>query len=187
MFLVWEMLKRWPILPKDHIEPISDNPSVVCVKMGLRRISWLCLGVNHWSVLLGLSNGQWVCVQSHNNGAITAHVCNEEHGAALYTTPLSNRKLVRTSIYGSTNRLIHWSEIETWIRSRQGGYYLPGVRDCQNFSRQMIGWLTNRWVGVWPIEDGHVFSPGQRATLYKMEQTTFNFHRRDFFSTKQRD
>ena len=158
MSLVWEIVKRWPVFPTDHIQTIKDDPSVVSVKVGLRRISWFLLGLNHWSVILGLSNGQWVCVQFHNNGAITTHLTHHERDAALCTTPLGHQ-IVRTSLYGMTHRPIYWSEIVTWLRYRQGGYYVPGVRDCQNFTRQLISWLTKRWVGIWPVEDGDIFLP----------------------------
>lgn len=171
MSLVWEFVKRWPVFPSDHIQTIHGNPSIVCVKMGIRRISWLLLGLNHWSVLLGLSNGQWVCVQFHNNGAITTHVANYERDAALCTTPLGYQ-IVRTSIYGPTHRPIYWSDVVKWLKYRQGGYYLPGVRDCQNFSRQLIRWLTLRWVGVWPIENGDIFFPSLSNNYHQSKTST---------------
>jgi hypothetical protein len=157
MSLYKEFVKRLTDGPDDYIGSVDGNPTVISVEMGLRTISWLFLGANHWSVLVALSNGQWVCIQFHTTGCMTADVFDCKRDAVLHTCPRTKHR-VRISKYGPTNRTVYWSDIVTWIESKQGGSYMLGVRDCQNFCRKMISWLTGKWVGVWPIESTKVFS-----------------------------
>lgn len=145
--------------PNHYIGQVDGNPKITFVQLGLRTISMLLGGINHWSVLLQLSNGQWVCCQFHTNGAVTAHVYNSEREAALRTCPTNGGERVRTSEYGYTDRPLYWSDVVSWLHGRQGGYYVFGAQDCQNFCRNMIDWLTDKWVGWWPIENGVTFYP----------------------------
>lgn len=165
--LVQEFVRKIAAGPKDFIGEVEGNPTVVEVQLGIRTIEWLKLGLHHWSVLLKLSNGQSVCVQFHTTGAVTADVFKSDKDAALHTCPRRAKK-VRIANYGSTRRPVCWSDVRAWIETQQGGRYIFGFRDCQNFARTMIRWLTGTWVGVWPKGSGVAFAASSTVAGTKL-------------------
>ncbi|CAF1272003.1 unnamed protein product [Adineta ricciae] len=158
MLLFRDFVHKLTSYEDDCTGAVKGNPKVVEVRLGLRTMNYACLGARHWSVLLKLSNDQWACIQFHITGMITADIFDCEEDAVLYTSPRAYHK-VRTSIYGSTTQSLYWSDVVNWIEMEQGKHYMLGFRDCQNFARKMVRWLTGRRIGVWPTENGKIFYP----------------------------
>ncbi|UJR08643.1 hypothetical protein I4U23_012902 [Adineta vaga] len=132
--------------PDHYIGIVNGNPQITFVELALRTISWMALGANHWAVIVVLSTNNCVCIQFHTNGAVTAHVFNSEPDAALRTSTGDCTTQVRISHYGHTHRTIYCLELVQWLRNRQGKYYVLGVKDCQNFCRDLIEWFMDKWV-----------------------------------------
>ena len=141
---------------------ISNNPEfkpsyykgvyITKVWISLKKIAF----ANHWAVVFKLSNGKYGIVQFDTSGKIgLSDTYNSLEEASLKTWGgLGNR--VRLSCYGSCYR-----NYIDWVESFYGKHtYVLGSHDCQNFAREVVEDLTDKTVGVWPIEDGPTF--GQR-------------------------
>jgi len=139
----------------DHVcfEDMSEkNVKIVYVWVGIRTLlPWYLSGANHWSVILKLDNGQYACVQKHDSGKTDCVIKNSLKEASLRTWGIGDK--VRLSEYGQCSK--SWEVFRADLP--QESYYVVILIDCQDFARQLVGQLTDKLVGVWPIEDGPVF------------------------------
>ena len=128
----------------------SEYDKQTCVErvwIGLKKIAF----ANHWSVIYRLSNGKYGITQFDTSGGIDLRDdFNSLESASLETWGGLGNK-VRLSCYGSSNE-----NYQRFIRNFFGRKftYILGLSDCQNFAREVVGYLTGKAVGVWPIEDG---------------------------------
>ncbi|KYQ90321.1 hypothetical protein DLAC_08925 [Tieghemostelium lacteum] len=134
-----------------RIEDREKDVRIVYVWVGLRSlISWW--GANHWSVILKLSNGQYVCQQKNTNHYVACKVENSLGDAARQTWGEEGRK-VRLSCYGECD--VSWSTFHSNFREHSRYSYITD--DCQNYARKLVDYLTGNFVGMFPIEDGPEF------------------------------
>ena len=118
---------------------------------------------NHWSVILELDNGKYVCTQLDTTGKIDLRVRNSLREASMETW--GRDFLVRLSKYGSCKY-----NYNKFLDSLKGGHwYIILVNDCQNFARNVIRELTGKYVGVFPIEDGPTFKKQENYRNYNYD------------------
>ena len=80
-------------------------------------------------------------------------------------------KTVRLSCYGDCCR-----NYINWVKSFYGKHtYILGFHDCPNFAREVVEDLTDKTVGVWPIEDGPSFGRRNIDDLEKISKDAGGF------------
>ena len=132
---------------------------------------WLTLKrlkfVNHWAVVFKLSNYKYGIVQFEKSGVGLKTGYKTLEDACLAIWGQSN--LARTSIYGSSsynyNSFINFFYEQTMYYGIEKYEYILGVNDCQNFAREIVYLLTEKDVGIWPIEDGPEFGGKNEMSL----------------------
>ena len=137
-----------------------DGVTITYVYIGLRKLigeggdSLINIYPNHWSVILELSNDKYVCLQLDTTGKIDLRVRNTLRKASLLTW--GRARLVRLSCYGACN--YNYNFFLDSLTKGKGHWYILLVNDCQNFARRLVGELTGKVVGLFPIEDGPKFN-----------------------------
>ncbi|EGG24588.1 hypothetical protein DFA_02831 [Cavenderia fasciculata] len=141
---------------RQNISTKDQNTGIMItnVWVGLRALegwwSW-----NHWSIILSLSNGQYACIQKNTDDTVACKIENSMEAACKQTWGKVGKK-VRTSDYGSPCCPRSW---DSYFKDLPGNDdYTFIVNDCQNFARQQVEDLTDKVVGVFPIEDGPTFT-----------------------------
>lgn len=123
--------------------------NIIYVWIALKKIAF----ANHWAVIYELSNGKYGIVQFDTTGGIGLSDNYNTLEEASMKTWGGLGKRVRLSCYGSCCR-----NYINWVESFYGKHtYFLGFHDCQNFAREVVEDLTDKTVGVWPIEDGPTF------------------------------
>ncbi|EFA84031.1 hypothetical protein PPL_03104 [Heterostelium album PN500] len=141
-----------------RVEDREKDVRIVEVWIALRTLDgFWCFGANHWSVILRLSNGQYVCSQKETQGFVWTTVWNSMRSAALstWTNESNPTNRVRTSCYGYCD--FSWHKFHDWVPL--GDSYYLGLDDCQNFAREIVNMITDKSVGMFPLEDGPTFYP----------------------------
>ncbi|KAN0018544.1 hypothetical protein ACTFIU_011162 [Dictyostelium citrinum] len=130
----------------------AKNVKIVYVWICLRTMfSWYKFRANHWSVILKLSNGQYVCTQKDTDCNVVTQVRNSLREASILTW--GDSSIFRLSCYGSCNE--SWDDFYNSIPIKD--LYILFAGDCQNYARGIVNKITNKSVGVWLFEDGPVF------------------------------
>lgn len=138
-----------------RFERIEDNLTIKEVWIGLRQlVPWYASGVNHWSVIMKLDNGRYVCLQKHDSGKIGCETAGSLRSASLMTWGGEEYNKVRLSCYGTCNEA--WSTFKKYYLPQYDEYTLI-FDDCQTFARHKVEYLTGKTVGIWPIEDGPTY------------------------------
>ncbi|KYQ94216.1 hypothetical protein DLAC_04511 [Tieghemostelium lacteum] len=133
------------------VEDREKDVRIVYVWVGLRSLKgWY--GPNHWSVILKLSNGQYVCQQKNTNHYVACKVENSLGDAARQTWGEKGRK-VRTSCYGECD--VSWSTFHSEFTEYSEYTFFTG--DCQNYARKLVDYLNKKTVGLFPSENGPEF------------------------------
>ena len=130
--------------------PKNKELTIIDAKLCKRKL-WL---VNHWAVLTRLSDNTWLTIQYDKFGGILIDH-TYDFDTAKYRTRTFNLSIPKISSYGSPPKKITIKELEEQLNKWQNdwSYYILIFHDCQNFAREVIKWLTNNWVGIYPIEE----------------------------------
>ncbi|KAN0045023.1 hypothetical protein ACTA71_006550 [Dictyostelium dimigraforme] len=132
--------------------PKGGNVKIIYAWICLRAIKqWWKAGANHWSVILQLDNGQYVCTQKADTGAVFTDVVDSLRGAVFLTYGDSNT--CRLSKYGTCDE--SWDRFYNYVLIYED--YTLSSKNCQNYARDIIKYLTDKTVGYYPIEDGGEF------------------------------
>jgi len=125
-----------------------------------RRIVPIFGSPNHWAVLIEVMGYGFVCVQSgaRSDGSIEIMYRNTLRDAALAGGGCGNC-VVRTAYYGYTYSFYNIGHLRDYLADRGRYGYSVLFNNCQHLARAVVGWLTGKWVGVFPIENGPDFYP----------------------------
>jgi hypothetical protein len=134
---------------------LGEHVLVTYCWIALRTMEWMAMGSNHWAVILELSNGTYANIQVNKPNGVYINCFSNKKDAALYTFG-SMTSRVRLSTYGGSSKT--WQNLMYFIKHSDNNYCLFR-NDCQNFSRKIIEFLTDKSVGFWPIENGETFYP----------------------------
>ena len=132
----------------------SRSDKIGYVWVGLKRLAWVFGSPNHWSVIMEVGNG-YLTVQFDTDGSIGKTFCETFRNACLATWGYPSCD-IRLSKYGYSNDKT-LGDLQDYLCGSHT--YVLGFSDCQNFARKVVDFLTGKWVGAWPIEDGPTISP----------------------------
>lgn len=125
-----------------------------------RRLTGLCLygSPSHWAVIIQVEHFGFINAQF---GAQIETSCHPTMNEAARATSGGRACDIRTSTYGRAYDYITFGLLtEELFSMHQGRYsdYVLFFNDSQTFARSLVKWLNGKWVGVFPLEDGPVFS-----------------------------
>ena len=135
--------------------PSSANLGRVWVSK--RRIYCVYGSPNHWAVIIEVFGHGFVCVQFYDRIGITYHQTMRDAALANWGC---YRCDVRTSKYDRARAGFTVGDLRDYVaRLERGGYakYSLFFKNCQDFSRTVVGWLTRIYVAAFPTEDGPDF------------------------------
>jgi hypothetical protein len=136
----------------------SSTETLGIVRLHKRHIA---IVANHWAVAIEVINCGFINVQFHESSTIQISYHNTASEAALETWGDQDRN-VRTSNYGKAHEGLTVWDLRRFVWELYVGEfakYFLFTKDCQNFARRLVGWLTGKWVDVIPDEGGPVYSP----------------------------
>ena len=135
------------------VSSFSRTEKLGRVRVTLRRLACIFGSPNHWGVVVEADSG-WVSIQFEGSIGVTYH--SSYTSAALDNWGCKTCD-IRTSCYGYAYSNLTLGDlldhIEKLKRDKYSTYILV-FRDCQNFARNVVDYLTGKWVGAFPIEDG---------------------------------
>jgi len=110
-------------------------------------------------VIIEVPGHGFVCVQFYEIIGISYHQTMRDAALANWG---SDRCDVRTSYYSYARAGLTVADLTEYIamleRERYDEYSFF-FNNCQHFARAVVGMLTGKWVGWFPIENGPDFSP----------------------------
>ena len=152
-----------PSVPK-YLPPFPISENLHEVRITLRRLVPIFGSPNHWGIAIETDSG-WVSLQIKPKGKSIALYSEGEIGISYHenytSAALDNwgRDIcnIRSSSYGCAYSNLTLGDLFDYIENlKKGEYskYILAFNDCQNFSRALVKFLTGKWVGIWPIENG---------------------------------
>jgi|LauGreDrversion4_2_1035121.scaffolds.fasta_scaffold856924_2 hypothetical protein len=139
----------------NYVSQFGRSDKLYRVRITLRRIACIFGSPNHWGVAVETNSG-WVSIQfSLSNGVGVSY--HHSYTDAALSNWASDRCDVRSSDYGSAYSNLTLGDLLDHIEKlKQGRYslYCLVFNDCQNFARSVVEYLTGKFVGWYPIEDG---------------------------------
>ena len=109
---------------------------------------------NHWAALIEVPTHGYMNVEYTTNGIRVR--CRGSLELAARSMCCARDSDVATSTYGTAPGTVQSiRDIATALETKfTAALYAAATNDCQNFARAFIDKVNNKWVGVFPIEDG---------------------------------
>jgi len=129
------------------------------VWVSLRRIYPIFGSANHWAVIIEVFGHGFICVQFYTSIGISYHQTMRGAALASWGSYICD---VRTSYYGYAYAGLTVGILTEYMAILERGRfneYSLFFNNCQHFARAVVDYLTGKWVGWFPIENGPDFSP----------------------------
>ena len=135
------------------VYPFQRSESLLKVYVTLRRLVNIFGSPNHWAVIVETDSG-YMNIQFYGNIGVSYHKSFTSAALDNWGADVCD---IRSSRYGYAYSNLTIGDLVDYVDKLGSGRfssYILVFNDCQCFARKIVDFLTGKWVGVFPIEDG---------------------------------